>query len=348
MKKIAVLVVLCLFAFLFVTACAEEVREDVPISVMLVDGAPGLSMAYMMSDEFAGVDGLDISYTMTNDVDVLVAALLNSEPDFAIAPINIAAMMYSNGSGYRLAAIPTWGLMHIVSDRDVSSLEELRGETIIAFARAGTPGVTLRAVLAQNGIPFIEPDSADFTPDPDAVAIIYLTAPSDVRDAVATGMVVGGEEVSFALLAEPVATAITGFAGNMGREGFVARINLQDEWARNNNGEVYPQTALIFHERLLDGDMDLLNSFIAAVEQSTNFVVQSPVEAGDLLVELGSVAIPSGQVIGNAMSAGRIPMQFTRAPAARSAVESFLQTIFDENPNLVGGAMPSDEFFFGG
>jgi len=348
MKKAAILVILCIFAALLITACAEEVREDVQINVMLVDGAPSLSMAYMMSEQFAGVDGMEISYTMTNDVDTLVAALMNSEPDFAIAPINIAAMMHANGSGYRLAAIPTWGLMHIVSDRDVSSLEELRGETVIAFARAGTPGVTLRAVLTQSGIPFIEPESADFTPDPDAVAIIYLTAPSDVRDAVATGMVVGGEEVSFALLAEPVATAITGFAGNMGREGFVARINLQDEWARNNDGEVYPQTALIFHERLLDGDMDLLSGFIAAVEQSTNFVVQSPVEAGDLMVELGSVAIPNGQVIGAAMNAGRIPMRFTRAPEARSAVETFLQTIFDENPNLIGGAMPSDNFFFGG
>lgn len=348
MKKITILIILCVAAALFITACADENREDVPISVLLVDGAPGLSMAYMMSDEFAGIDGYDISYTMTNDVDALVAALLNSEPDFAIAPINIAAMMYSNGSGYRLAAIPIWGVMHIVSDQDVTSLEDLRGETIVAFGRAGTPGITLRAVLAQSGIPFIEPESADFTPDPESVAIIYLTAPSDVRDAVATGMEVGGEEVSFALLAEPVATAITGFAGNMGREGFVARINLQEEWARNNDGEIYPQAALIFHERLLDGNTDFLNDFIAAAEQSTNFVSSNPVEAGDLLVELGSVAIPNGQIIGNAMGAGRLPMNFTRAPAARSAVDTFLQTIMDENANLIGGAMPSDDFFYGG
>ncbi|MCL2248246.1 MAG: ABC transporter substrate-binding protein [Oscillospiraceae bacterium] len=386
MKKLVVLVVLCLFAVLFVAACnggtedvpppvdegtletptpevvdedtstddfedvvvPEEPMEDVSVNVILVDGAPGLAMAYMMSDEFVGIDGFDISYTMTNDVDALVASLLNQEPDFAIAPINIAAMMHTNGSGYRLAAITTWGLMHLVSDQDISSLEELKGETVVAFARAGTPGITLRSVLAQNDIPFIEPDTTDFTPDPDSVAIIYLTAPSDVRDAVATGMEIGGTPVSFAVLAEPVATAITGFAANMGREGFTARINLQDEWARNNDGEIYPQVALIFHERLLDSDTDFVQDFISAVEQSTNFVMTNPVEAGDLLVELGSVAIPNGQVVGNAVGARRIPMDFTRATAARSAVEAFLQVLFDENPNLIGGAMPSDEFFFGG
>ena len=386
MKKLVVLVVLCLFATLFVAACdggagevpppadeeiaptpaqevvdedasegdiedvvaTEEPAEDVPINVILVDGAPGLGMAYMMSDEFAGLDGFDISYTMTNDVDALVASLLNQEPDFAVAPINIAAMMHTNGSGYRLAAITTWGIMHIVSDQDISSLEDLRGETVVAFARAGTPGITLRSVLAQNDIPFIEPDTTDFTPDPDSVAIIYLTAPSDVRDAIATGMEIGGTPVSFAVLAEPVATAITGFAANMGREGFTARINLQDEWARNNDGEIYPQVALIFHERLLDGNVDFVQDFISAVEQSTNFVMTNPVEAGDLLVELGSVAIPNGQIVGNAVGAGRIPMYFTRATVARSAVESFLQVLMDENPNLIGGAMPSDEFFFGG
>jgi len=326
----------------------NEPAEDVPINVILVDGAPGLGMAYMMSDEFAGIDGFDISYTMTNDVDALVASLLNQEPDFAIAPINVAAMMHTNGSGYRLAAITTWGIMHIVSDQDISSLEDLRGETVVAFARAGTPGITLRSVLTQNDIPFIEPDTTDFTPDPDSVAIVYLTAPSDVRDAVATGMEIGGAPVSFAVLAEPVATAITGFATNMGREGFTARINLQDEWARNNDGEIYPQVALVFHERLLDGNSDFVQDFISAVEQSTNFVMTNPVEAGDLLVELGSVAIPNGQIVGNAVGAGRIPMYFTRTTAARSAVESFLQVLMDENPNLIGGAMPSDEFFFGG
>ncbi|MCL2425404.1 MAG: hypothetical protein FWD05_03595 [Oscillospiraceae bacterium] len=347
MKKILVLVIVCIFALVMLSACGDESsREDVDINVIMVDGAPLLSMAYMKSDDFVGIDGYNISFDMTNDIDAIVASLLNQEPDFAIVPVNVAAMMYNNGSGYHLAAITTWGIMHIVSDRDISTLDDLIGETVVAFGQSGTPGITLRAVLKQNNIPFNEPIGTDFIPDPDMVNIVYLTAASDVRDAIATGMEIGGEFVSFGLLAEPVATAITGFAANMDRPGFTARIDLQTEWARNNNGEIYPQAALIFHERLLENDANFVNEFINSAEQSSIFANNNPVEAGDLAVELGSIAIPNGAVVGNAHSAGRLPMDFTRAGNARSAVNTFLQTIMEENANLIGGRMPADSFYY--
>jgi len=349
MKKLLSLfcvVILCLGAL---SACGKEsneTRENTAINVMLVDGAPLLSMTKMMSDGFESMEGYDVSFTMTNDSDALVAALLNKEPDFAIAPINIAAMMYNNGSGYRLAAITTWGIMHIVSDREVTSLEELKGETIVAFGRSGTPGITLRAVLRQNNIDFVEPDSANFTPDPNKVSIIYLTAASDVRDAIATGLEAGGDAVHFGLLAEPVATAITGYANNMGRPGFMARINLQAEWAKNNNGEIYPQAALIFHERLLAENADFVKVFIAMAKRSSAYANDNPAEAGDLAVTLGSIAIPNGTVVGNAYSAGRLQINFTEASGAKSAVITYLQAIMDENANLIGGKMPSESFYY--
>jgi NitT/TauT family transport system substrate-binding protein len=236
--------------------------------------------------------------------------------------------------------------MHIVSDQDVASLEDLKGEVIVAFGRSGTPGITLRSVLRQNNIDFAEPDAIDFTPDPDKVNIIYLTAASDVRDAIATGMIIGGRAADFGLLAEPVATAITGFADYMGRPGFTARIDLQEEWAKNNNGEIYPQAALIFHERLLAGNTDFVNEFIAAAEQSLIYANNNPVEAGDLAVNLGSAAIPNGTIVGNAHNAGRLPMNFTRAGDAKSAVDAYLQAFMGENANLIGGRIPADSFYY--
>jgi len=324
----------------------NEANQDTKISVMLVDGAPLLSVAHMLSDDFPEADGLDISFTLTNDVDAMVAALLNQEPDFAIVPVNVAAMMHTNGSGYRLAAVTTWGLMHIVSDRNVITLEDLIGETVVAFGRSGTPGITLRAVLTQNNIDFVEPIGMDFVPEPNKVNIIYLTAASDVRDAIATSMEIGGEPVSFGLLAEPAATAVTGFANNMGRADIAPRINIQTEWARNNDGEIYPQAALVFNERLLADNVDRVNEFIALVERSSVYANSNPEEAGDLAVSLGSIAIPGGVIVDNAYRAGRLPIAFTHAKDARSAVNTFLQTIMEENANLIGGSMPEDSFFY--
>ena len=346
-KKTIAALLLCLLAFGALTACggATASKEDTAILVMLVDGAPLLSMTQMMADESDGIDGYDINFTMTNDADALVAALLNQEPDFAVAPINVAAMMHNNGSGYRLAAITIWGIMHIVSDQDVSTLEDLKGETVVAFGRGGTPGITLRAVLKQNGIGFDEPDSASFVPAPDKVSIVYLTAASDVRDAIATGMEVGGKAASFGLLAEPVATAITGFANNAGRPGFTAKINLQAAWGLQS-GEIFPQAALIFHERLLDDHPGFVDAFIAKAESSSAYANENPAEAGELAVTLGSVAIPNGTVVGNAYGAGRLPMDFTYATDARAAVDKYLRAFMEENANVIGGKLPADSFYY--
>jgi len=346
MKKIIALS----FCFLLLAGLAyarggrdRDAGGDVGINVMLVDGGPVVAMAQMMSQGATAKDGFDISYTVVHDPAALVAALLNQEPDFAIAPINVAAMMHNNGSGYRLAAV-TWGNLHIVSNQNITSLEELRGETIVAFGRGAVPGITLRAILAQSNINYVEPVGTNFTPDPNSVHIIYLASALDVRNIIVAGSL-DGMPVRFGLLAEPVATAIAGATANAPHGQFQARINLQTEWARNNGGQLPPQTGLIFHERLLTNHADFVNSFIAMAEASALYAHDSPVSAGNMAVELGSIAIPNGAIVAAAVNAGRFPLQMTRANHAVADVSSYLQVILNESPPLIGGRLPAGSFF---
>ena len=81
-------------------------------------------------------------------------------------------------------------------------------------------------------------------------------------------------------------------------------------------------------------------------EASSSFANDNPVEAGELAVSLGSVAIPNGAVVGAAHNAGRLPLSFTRAVDARPAVSAYLRTLMDENPGLVGGSIPTDDFYY--
>ncbi|MCL2751786.1 MAG: ABC transporter substrate-binding protein [Firmicutes bacterium] len=343
-KTFAVLI--CCFLAAGALACGKNNHgEDVNISLTAVDGAPILTLAKMRAEDFAVANGYRISYTVTNDSDALVAALLNRTADFAITPINIAAMMHNNGSGYRLAAVTTWGIMHIVSNQNVSSLEELKGETIVAFGKSGTPGITLRAVLEQNGIEYAEPIGTNYAVDPNKVHIIYLTAASDVRNAIVAGTL-DGITVKFGLLAEPVATAVGGATAAVPHGQFTVKINLQTEWAKNNGGEIYPQAALIFHERLLAKDQKFVDQFIAMAELSSLYANAYPESAGSLAVQSGSIAIPNGAVVKTAYDAGRLPIEFARAPEAKSRVNAYLQVILNDTPALVGGKMPSDSFYY--
>ena len=347
MKKVLVLLLCCLLPAGFL--CARGARErtidgDVAINVMLVDGPPIVAMAEMMSQGAAVKEGYNISYTVVHDPNALIAALLNQEPDFAIAPINVASIMHNNGSGYRLAAV-TWGMMHIVSNQNITSLEELKGETIIAFGRGAMPSITLRAILEQNNIEYVEPVGTNFTPDPNRVHIIYLASALDVRNIIVAGTL-DGLPVRFGLLAEPVATAIGGATANAAHGQFLPRINLQTEWARNNNGQIPPQTGLIFHERLLASHADFVNAFINMAELSSLYAQNNPVSAGDMAVRLGSIAIPNGAIVAAAVNAGRLPIHITRARDAMADVNAYFQVILNETPALIGGRMPPDIFFY--
>jgi len=346
MKKVFMALVCCALAagFLYARGAGERaVRDTVSINVMLVDGPPIVVMAELMSKGGAVKEGYDISYTVVHDPTALVAALLNQEPDFAIAPINVAAMMHNNGSGYRLAAV-TWGMMHIVSNQNITSLEELRGETIIAFGRGAAPGITLREVLRQNNIEYVEPVGANFTPDPNRVHIIYLASALDVRNMILAGSF-DGVPVRFGLLAEPVVTAIGGATANAAHGQFLPRINLQTEWARTNNGQIPPQAGLIFHERLLTGHADFVNRFIALAELSSLYAQNNPASAGNMAVQLGSIAIPGGAVVQAAVNADRLPIHITRAADVIPDINAYLQVILNEAPPLVGGRLPADIFF---
>jgi NitT/TauT family transport system substrate-binding protein len=347
MKNITVAFLGCLLAVFLVCACVNKggIESYVPIKVVMVDGSPLLTMSKMAWENFEIRKGYDINYTLIFDSDALVASLLNKEPDFAIAPVNVAAMMNANGSGYRLAAVPIWGILHIVSNQNISSLDDLKGETLLVYGRSGVPGITIRALFELNNIKYVENQGTRFTVPADTVHIIYLAGASDVRDAVIAGRL-DNMTVKFALFAEPVATAIAGTTANLPQGQFTAKISLQSEWAKKNNGAVFPQAALIFHERLLEKDTVLIKKFIAMTELSAMYAQYYPKEAGDLVVTLGSISIPGGNITESAVKAGRIPLNFARAPAAKDAVNTYLKIIYEDTPSLIGGSMPQDNFYY--
>jgi NitT/TauT family transport system substrate-binding protein len=306
------------------------------------DGAPLLPLAKMRAENFAVDAGYEVSYETLPTADLLTAALVNEEADYAIAPVNVCSVMYNNGKGYRLAGVSIWGIMHIVSDQSgARTLESLKGETILAFTKGGTPGITLRSILTQNGIAYTEGELGAVVP-PGAVNIVYLNAAGEVRNTLVAGML-DGVAIKYALLPEPVATAIAGATNGT----YSAKINLQEEWEKANGGERYPQAALIFHERLLASDAAFVEKFIALADMSTGWAFANPFHAGNLAKDvLKSSGLPGGAPVQAAVRAGRLPLQFVYADEAQEAVSAYLEIIAAENPALVGGKLPDDAFYY--
>ncbi|MDR3186128.1 MAG: hypothetical protein LBU04_04905 [Christensenellaceae bacterium] len=339
-KIIALTLALVVATLFFACKRNKEPAPEKIYTVAIPDGAPLLSLAKMQSDDPV-INRIDLNYQILSS-DQLVAALSNQEPDFAIAPINVCAMMYNNGSGYRFAGVSIWGILHIVSSESEPNIDSLKGETIIAFAKANTPGITLRAILDQYEIKYVEDQGSDYIPASDEVHIIYLKDAVLVKDALVAGKI-NDLEIKFALLAEPVVTQIATATQNK----YSAKINLQDLWQLKNNDEKYPQAGLIFHERIFQlQEIVFIDQFIALAKLSATWAKENPSEAAELAKTLGSTGLPSGAVVANAVNAGRLPLDFVGAKESKLAVDKYLKLIYEMSPTLIGGKVPGVPFYY--
>jgi NitT/TauT family transport system substrate-binding protein len=345
MKKTIIPLLLLLIVILF-TGCDQADQRHLKINVAAPDGAPLLSIAKMWSDNPTILEDYTVTYKY-NGADDLTAALISKSPDLAIAPINLAAKLYNENVGYRLAGVSIWGMMHLVSNQTISSITELKGKNIFAFAKAGTPGITIRSILTQYDVAFTE--NIDGTIEGDKANLIYLSEAGNLRDAMIAGKV-GNIDVQYGVLPEPVATAIAGATASLPHGQYSVKINLATAWKSQNNGENYPQAGLIFHERLLSHDQAFLNAFIDQAALSTSWAFANPEEAGNLAKSsLGSAAIPGGAPVKAAVNAGRLPLEFTLAPLAKTSVNNYLTIILNDSAsslNLIGGKLPDDNFYY--
>jgi NitT/TauT family transport system substrate-binding protein len=352
--KITALIAVLLAAVVMLSSC-EWLKSFLPprgggektVAVYMPDGAPLLSFAKLRSDNPQIVQGYGVEYSTILTVDALSASLIKKEPDIAVAPINLCATVSNNGSGYILAGVGVWGNLHIVSNQSGQiTLDSLKGNIVLAFGRGLTPGITLRAVLKQSGIKYVEND-ASYSVASDEVNILYLNDAADVKNLLAVSGKLDGAEIKYALLAEPVSTAITGATSGSECGPYKAVINLQTEWANNNDGRIFPQAGVIFKESLLKNDKEFVDKFIEAVKSSSEFAENNPFEAGELAKnQLDSLAIPNGTVVKTAVEAGRLPLNFVAANAAKDSIAAYLSVILEESPILVGGKLPSDGFYY--
>ena len=92
MKKFlaALLCAISAFALLSLSGCKNKAET---VNVYVVDGAPVLSVANILSEE--ELDGVKLNVKIVPSADNLIAAMTNKEADIAVCPINLASALYN-------------------------------------------------------------------------------------------------------------------------------------------------------------------------------------------------------------------------------------------------------------
>lgn len=201
---------------------ANTAEPLVELSVVAPSGAPALSLAGVIDDQ-----SLMLNYEIVDGADVLSAEFTSGEKDLIIAPVNLGNKLISNGAGYKMIGVVTWGNLYIAGN-------EAFGGKIAAFGQGAVP---------EKIVNYIFGEEKDFE-------IEYFASVQE-----ASSMLISGK-YDAALLAEPVLTMTKAkYAEN--NEGEISVLyNLQDEYKNVSGFDSYPQAALFVKNDTLNAHKD--------------------------------------------------------------------------------------------
>lgn len=298
-------------------------EEKVTIRVGGLSGPTAMGMVKLMEDSANKETVNTYEFAdLATDASAFVTPLATGEIDIAAVPSNLASVIYNNTDGaVQVLAVNTLGVLNIVErGENISSMEDLKGKTIYATGQGATPEYTLRYLLKENGI---DPDS-DLT-------IQWCTDTTEILSYVSEN------KEAIAMIPQPFATvALTQV------EDLRIVMDLNEEWAKLDTGCEIVTGVLVVRREFAEKYPQQLSAFMEEYKASVHFTSEDAETTASLIEKYIGVK--------SAVAAKALPgchITYLEGQEMKTALEGYLQIIYDENNASVGGSMPEDDFYYG-
>ncbi len=321
MKKrilVSMLVLTILIAGVF-TACATEPEEllTAPIKIASLNGPTGIGMVQLMEEP----DKYQV--TMYQSPDEVVGKIISGEVDIAAVPSNLAAVLYNKLEGdIILIGVNTLGVLYIVENGDaVTDISDLKGKTIVASGKGGTPEFILNQLLVNAGL----------DPQKD-LTVNWLLNHTDVASTLMA------KEGTIAMLPQPFTTIVT----EKNPKVRIA-VDMNAQWKTSQETEL-PMGVLIAKKSFVEMREADLTIFLKDYTASVDFVNADIEGAAELVSQYG--IIPDVLIAKKAIPQCNIV--FISAQDGKADLIDFYQIISAMDPKSIGGTMPDENFYYKG
>lgn len=299
----------------------EPIKDDVTIRIGGLKGPTSIGLVKLMEDNEAGTSKNDYDFTVAGAADELTPKLIQGELDIAAVPSNLASVLYNNTEGaVQLLAINTLGVVYIAAKGvDITSVEQLRGQTIYATGKGSTPEYALRYVLQENGI---DPDSD--------VTIEWKSEPTEVV------ALLQQSESGIAMLPQPYVTV-----AQTQVEGLGIALDLTEEWDKVSDGSMLVTGTLVVRKEFAQEHPEALKAFMEEYEASTEYANTNVADAAQLVEQF--------DLFKAAVAEKAIPycnITFIAGEDMKEPMEGYLNVVYSQEAKAVGGAMPGDDFYY--
>lgn len=328
MKKLFKLLCAVISVCMLVTVCAcEDVSGNREYTFVMPDGAPALSVVKLMND-YPEIGGVKMNYKIVSADNI--AAEFNSA-DIAIMPTNASAKLYNKGIGLKLAALNVFGNLYMVATKQISALEDLKGEVVYNIGEGKTTDLLLKYLLTAKGIEYEVSDVK-------VAGKVALHYEGDAQSVVAALM---KGQTYFGVLGQPVvANAITKLTA-AGKIAYAA-LDFQAAWKLAANDEYsFPQAGAVVKNAVAE-DKAFMTALYAALEENQEFILNNSEQIAGILGKNGSSLTASfTREIVEACNIG-----CEKAVDLKTSLESYFTKIVTFDNTFVGGKLPDDGYYY--
>ncbi|MGD1823088.1 MAG: ABC transporter substrate-binding protein [Pleomorphochaeta sp.] len=317
-KKLLVLSIIFSLALTSVFAQAEFEKANqanmVNVELAVMAGPTGFSSAKIARDNGKIGSNVLVNTSVYASPNEVVAKLTNGEVDVAALPTNLAAILYNKGVDLKLAAVIGNGMLSVVSN----SSSWMNDTIQVPGGPSSTPAQLTSMLIGENGL-----DIDDFDLDYSITSSAQLSQ-----------LLIANKATS-ALLPEPFTTMV--LAKNTDLK---IVLDVQDLYESTTSINNYPMTVLVVQNEFAKENPAALKAILKAYENSVEFVLANPSDAGETIEEIG--------IMPAAMAAPAIPncnLVYESIEEAKDEVVTYYNLLFNFNPKSVGGSLPDEGFY---
>lgn len=295
----------------------EAAYEDgVVLRVASLKGPTSMGLASLMTDE-----NEHYQFEMHTAADEIVPLLVKGEIDGALIPANLAATLYKKTEGkIAVLNINTLGVLEVVApaSEQIGDLTALKGKTVYMTGKGTTPESALRYLIEKSGMQWED---------------LKVEFKSEATEVVAA---LKSDPTACAVLPQPFATVATQQLDNMS-----IQLSLTELWSQLSDDDSQLVTGVtVVRKAFAEEHPAALAQFQNDAAASVEYVNTHPAEAAALIEQLDIVKAGIAK-----LAIPRCNLVSMTGTEMQTALNGYLNALYDFSPELVGGELPDADFY---
>lgn len=295
------------------------------LTLVAPPGPMAIPLAYMVVNDKLHEVADRAEVVVWENADQLKAYVAGKQGDFVTMPSSNAAIFYNKGLKLKLLDISVWNITYLItSAANAGSFADIKGESIAVPFQGTVPDLMFQYIAKAQGLDPLKDFKVRYASDPTQAAQLLLSG-----------------QVQNAVLSEALATAVILQTKDTAKP--LHRSLAFDKAWTDSAGADSPIAGTVATASVFDRP-DVVAVFEREYKEAVQWMLDHPEEAGKLV----ETELPQLRLKAAVMTASlkNITWRYTAAPDARAGLEQFFADLSQLAPEVIGGKVPDDGFYY--